>query len=82
MPHRTFVDDAGVEWTVWDVHPTIRERLPRVTEHLRDGWLALQGSETDRRRIAPIPDGWQEWSDDQLRALLVLAESRPPTLPS
>jgi hypothetical protein len=77
MPHRTFLDGDGTEWTVWDVHPTVRERLPQVAESLRTGWLALRSSDVDRRRIAPIPDGWHEWTDEQLRVLLGHAEPRP-----
>ena len=40
-----------------------------VHPELRDGWLCFQSS-TDRRRLAPIPVGWHEASDDALRDLL------------
>ena len=79
MPHRMFLDDEGTEWTVWDVHPTMRKGIPQVTERLRAGWLALQNSDVGRRRVAPIPPGWQEWTDAQLRVLLDNSELRPET---
>lgn len=76
MPHRVFRDHDGVEWTVWDVHPSIRERLPQVANQLRDGWLAMHDGQADRRRVAPIPPGWERLSDDELRVLLGRAERR------
>lgn len=33
------------------------------------GWLAFS-SHFERRRLAPIPEGWSEWSDDQVAELL------------
>lgn len=79
MTHRIFLDTEGMEWTVWDVHPTAREGMPRVTERLRTGWLALQNLDSGRRRVAPIPHGWQEWTDAQLCEMLGNSELRPAT---
>lgn len=79
MTHRIFLDSEGMEWTVWDVHPTERAGMPQVTERLRAGWLALQNLDVGRRRVAPIPPGWQEWTDAQLRVMLGNSEPRPAT---
>lgn len=53
-----------------------RSNAPRpvvaVREDLRDGWLAFQSAAEHRRR-APIPDGWSEMKDEELRELLANA---------
>lgn len=76
MPHRVFLDDHDVEWTIWDVHPSARDKLPRIADQLREGWLALQSAHVERRRVVPIPEGWETWSDDELRALLLRSDVR------
>lgn len=45
----------------------------RVSPQMREGWLAMR-SDTERRRIAPIPVGWAELDDAQLVALVQRAE--------
>jgi hypothetical protein len=75
MAHREFIDDTGVRWETWEVHPSLagdeRDELhrPLLAPHLEGGWLAFR-SESERRRIVPVPDGWAAGSDDALRALL------------
>ena len=91
MAHRTIRDTAGIEWEVWEVHPTSTERryladrraLKRSTPErrrieekrtvlpgeLRKGWLAFR-SRFERRRVAPVPAGWEAMSDTELRSLL------------
>ena len=44
-----------------------------VREELSAGWLCFL-SETEKRRLAPIPAGWQQLGDDALRELLVAAK--------
>jgi hypothetical protein len=63
----------GQVWTVREVS------LPPAAADLaaRKGnptnWLSLI-SYVEKRRIAPIPDGWAEWPDDQLAAAVESAE--------
>jgi hypothetical protein len=45
---------------------SVRLRLPG---EMKGGWLALK-SESERRRIAPIPEGWLTMNDDELRELV------------
>jgi hypothetical protein len=47
---------------------------PRVVvePEFRGGWLAFQ-SGTEWRRLAPIPDRWENLPDDELLALLARA---------
>jgi hypothetical protein len=47
--------------------------LRRFTEGRELGWLTFMDGE-DKRRLSPIPDGWEGWSDAQLAALLVAAQ--------
>lgn len=44
---------------------------------LARGWIAFE-CEEDRRRVAPIPDGWADLDDDGLRTLWRTAETLPP----
>jgi hypothetical protein len=98
MAYRTFRDASGVEWQVWEVHPTLAERRvlrerraaargvperrirnePRtaVRNDLRYGWLAFR-SRVERRRRAPIPPGWEAFSDEELSEVLERAERIP-----
>lgn len=41
---------------------------------MRNGWLAFE-SASERRRLAPTPDHWEELSEEQLMALLEQASS-------
>jgi hypothetical protein len=43
-----------------------------VADELREGWLTFQ-CETERRRITPIPLGWEAMTDDELLGLLARA---------
>jgi hypothetical protein len=36
---------------------------------MKDGWLVFQ-TRGEKRRLAPLPEGWSEFSDDQLISLL------------
>ena len=84
LPHRTFKDLFGRTWDVWEVIPTGlvdahdngdddelhgRASRPVLTNELRDGWLAFQW-DAERRRLAPIPDGWVGLDDGSLQRLL------------
>jgi hypothetical protein len=48
----------------------------RIAEGLSRGWLAFE-SGADKRRLAPIPVGWEGFSDDELAALCVKASQAP-----
>lgn len=45
-----------------------------VAPRYREGWLIFK-SPLERRRLGPIPPGWETWPDEQLRALLRDAET-------
>ena len=99
MAYRTFVDNDGTYWQVWDSQPSKFERrmsaddrrrlkLPwngperrsgvdrRTTSQRRitlsqgygRGWLTFESLE-EKRRLVPIPSGWEHASNTELRAL-------------
>jgi hypothetical protein len=59
MAHRK-VQLENSEWDVWDVRP--QARAGSVGNGMENGWLCFQ-SGSRRRRLAPIPDGWNDLSD-------------------
>ncbi len=75
MPMREFDDSRGRRWRVWETRPTTENVRP----DLRAGWLTFE-HHTLRKRLAPIPDGWADFPDDQLRVLCgkARAERRHP----
>jgi hypothetical protein len=76
--HRRFEDASGNRWDVFAVYPsaaTIGRAVALPDPYVR-GWLSFD-SGTETRRLAPIPDGWQEMSEDALRRLWEKAEVAP-----
>lgn len=64
---RGFTDSTGLDWRVWEVLPTTAGDTPSsVTAFslsslketpFANGWLCFE-SELEKRRLAPVPDGW------------------------
>ena len=75
MALRDIVDEHGTSWQVFDVHPASEHGATRLRETFVGGWLCFL-SDKGRRRVAPIPDGWEDMNDQSLRRLLSIA---PPT---
>lgn len=67
--HRIFDDIRGKRWHAFAVHPSSatveRAALP---ESYRQGWLSFESS-TEVRRVAPIPENWEQLSIEDLRIL-------------
>jgi hypothetical protein len=110
MPYRTFIDEAGATWQVWEVRPARVERRMRerrlaqvpfggperrrgtdrrlraeqrifLGEELAQGWLAFHAG-IEKRRYAPIPDGWQGMTQKELSRVCkeaVLVQPGGPT---
>ncbi len=63
---RGFTDSTGVEWRVWEVFPnrvSDKSSAELTRSSLKDtafvnGWLCFESSE-EKRRLAPIPSGWE-----------------------
>jgi hypothetical protein len=73
MPFREFDDAVGARWVVWS---TIPSNGVALSSGMEDGWLTFEGS-GDRRRLAPIPEGWAELQDVRLELLLKMAVPAP-----
>ena len=72
MASRIFKDPAGTLWTVWDVIPGTHNpgtrQLQALPEEMSGGWLCFE-SLAGKRRLYPIPAGWEELSEDRLDLL-------------
>ena len=62
MPIREFKDSNGIEWRVWSTRPS---NPSFVVEPLRAGWLTFD-SDGERRRLSPVPPGWEVCSLERL----------------
>lgn len=78
MPLREFQDASGRDWRVWDVQPESLHPTTRAEDYLRDyleGWLTFETTDGAlKRRMHPIPPGWENAGDAGLLALLEAAD--------
>ena len=81
MALRTFTGTDGTVWNVWNVVPTTT-RHPSLTlgEALVEGWLCFE-CPTEKRRVFPIPAGWEEWPPEELERCLAAAPPVPARAP-
>ena len=73
MAHRTFRDEHGLEWSVWQTIPTTRHVKPE----LASGWLTFE-ARGFRKRLVPIPPEWDARTDAELLALCAEASHESP----
>lgn len=73
MASRIFVDAEGRTWRVWSTIPGGRSVL---RSEFAGGWLTFESGE-ERRRLAPIPTGWESASETHLAALCRAAQEAP-----
>ncbi|GAC1514945.1 MAG: hypothetical protein NVS1B4_03920 [Gemmatimonadaceae bacterium] len=79
MAVREVTDAAGVRWRIWavdpeELHPTTRNEA--FAAALTDGWLVFERVDRqEKRRLTPIPLGWDGWSEAELRTVLEQAPS-------
>jgi hypothetical protein len=82
ITQRVFEDLRGKRWYVYATRPSVptpeRVALP---ESFRQGWLSFESAD-EMRRVAPIPEGWEELSIDDLRQLCHKAASTPKRIHS
>jgi hypothetical protein len=64
MPIRDFTDRSGTRWRVWN---TVAAGNGNTGGRI-ESWLTFE-SGTARRRLTPIPNGWERATDDELAAL-------------
>src|SRR6185369_1288818 len=71
--HREIEDARGIRWAVFAIHPSASRGTKALSERYRNGWLAFD-SGIEIRRVAPIPEKWEQMSDSDLAALCNQAE--------
>jgi hypothetical protein len=71
---RKIRDEAGIEWAVYEVNPTTGQwrSIESLPDCYRNGWLCFE-SATEKRRLLPLPAGWEDLAHEQLSGLLVSA---------
>ncbi len=70
MAIREFTDSAGIKWRVWS---TIPQAGAVYEASHKAGWLTFE-SATTRKRLAPIPRGWEEVTPERLELMCRAAE--------
>ena len=67
---RTVADSAGTEWTIFEVKKTVTgDQWTYLPEQFGNGWLCFE-SAVAKRRLTPVPSGWDDMSDAELLGLL------------
>jgi hypothetical protein len=74
--HREFTDQRGVSWHVYAVYPEAW-LSPKLRGTFKEGWLCFD-SGTEKRRLSPIPENWQELANAELERLADRAERARP----
>ena len=77
---RELKDAEGIEWSVFEVKRASGARDLLVPGLMRTGWLCFENG-TQKKRIAPIPAGWEELSDAALLALARDVSPQPKRTP-
>jgi hypothetical protein len=82
MALRTFTAADGTPWNVWNVVPSITHTHQALTvmAAMTGGWLCFECASA-KRRLVPIPDGWEELSDAELERVMETAELVQPRIP-
>jgi len=86
MTSKSFLDSDGVRWSVREVVMPVGDRrpgtpLPAGTTGIQPQfkpWLYFE-TESETRRLSPIPDDWAEAGEGQLRWWLTRAKPVPRT---
>lgn len=70
MAIREFTDSTGTTWRVWKTTP----RADAVFDQShKGGWLTFE-SASIRKRLVPIPKGWEEATPERLDLMCRVAE--------
>jgi hypothetical protein len=83
---RGFTDDGGTEWRVWQILPApldtqqpaadVMTRMSLNGTPFANGWLCFE-SASEKRRLAPIPEGWEFLDVPVLKELCARAQLVP-----
>ena len=74
MASRNFADSTGLKWHVWNTVP-ISGAV--INPGFEKGWLTFESDAGALRRLAPVPPGWESFSEERLVLLLRNAKVVP-----
>ena len=77
MAYAEFTDRAGRLWRVWHTFPEVPEVVTTLPEDWKGGWLTFESGE-DKRRLAPVPEGWERLRPERLELLCRMADPTTP----
>lgn len=82
MAVREFTDSSGRQWRAWDVTPDELSPRTKDEDYLAQlyytGWIVFEAVDgRDKRRLYPIPKGWDELPLAELEVLLRKGEVVP-----
>lgn len=72
MAYREFTDTSGVSWRAWDTRPRSNASVRPLYAR---GWLSFESDSSGRKRLAPIPQGWEDATVDEMCEFLEEAKS-------
>ncbi|HEX2205828.1 MAG TPA: hypothetical protein VHG91_21115 [Longimicrobium sp.] len=78
MAYREITDESGRQWRVWDTYPQAFGGRSVIADGYASGWLTFE-SETEKRRLAPVPEGWETREAEALLRFLETADGVAPT---
>ena len=79
---REFTDQDGSSWVAYAINDAAIEAPGRryLPDAFQQGWLVFECGER-KLRLAPVPAGWSDMRDEQLRELLAMAKPTTTTTP-
>lgn len=77
ITHRVFEDIRGKRWHAFAVRGSMATaETAALPDAFRNGWLVFESAD-ELRRVAPIPEKWEELATDDLRLLCHRASAAP-----
>ena len=73
MAYAEFTDREGRSWRVWHTLPQKADLLTTLPQEWKEGWLTFE-SEGVKRRLAPVPPGWEHLPAPRLELLCRMAQ--------
>lgn len=77
MSQREFIDSKGTHWLVWSTTPISGSVL---ASDMQKGWLTFE-SETERRRLVPVPRDWEDAAAERMELYCRAAQPVARTTP-
>lgn len=71
MAYVEFTDRAGRSWRVWHTIPS-DDVVRSLPDDWKGGWLTFESGD-EKRRLAPVPEGWDDLRPERLELLCRVA---------